>query len=172
MRMSAGLIASLAVAGCVQQQQPLSFAPGLPKATELKSQLVFYDYRGPAGAPGAFTIRFNDGSSERVVRPMDLKPREYGFPSSQIYRTRSTGTAHVTVDYAQNGHKARGTVDLPLKPDWIWSVSLHVTSGNPLEGCMGCMGLHSFPITGATGPNPPKLHLVLGGNSILHPAVY
>jgi hypothetical protein len=100
----------------------------------------------------------------------ELRPREFGFPSSARYDTRASGTLRVSVRFEGSGRSAVGDVELPLRPDWIWGVSLHVTARDPREGCMGCMGVRSFPLSGA--PAGEQLHLVWGGNSISAPAVY
>ena len=161
------LLALAALTACV----PPEAVDAPPPQPALKSQVVFYDYRTPADPKGEFMIRFDDGSGEREVPPSDLRLREFGFPSSATYDTRSSGTLHIEVDFDGGaGRTASGAVDLPLKPDWIHGIALHVTSRSPLEGCMGCMGVRSFPLAGAAGG--AQLHIVWGGNSISRPVAY
>jgi hypothetical protein len=165
MRILFGLAAPLALAACAHQPPPQA-AP----TPALKSQVHFYDSRTPADGPGEWTVRFDDGSGERIVRPADFHLREWGFPTSERLDTRTSGTLHIAVTFTRGGRAVgEGAVDLPIRPDWIYGISLMVTSRNPVEGCMGCMGVRSFPIAGATGANPEKLHIVWGGNSISAP---
>ena len=155
--------AALALLSCAT---PAEVDPSPP----LKSQVHFYDMRVPADKPGQYTIRFDDGSGERVVRPADFQLREWGFPTSERIDTRSSGTLDIHVTLSREGRQvAEGSVALPLKPDWIYGISLFAHDRNPLEGCLGCMGVRSFPIRGSTGANPEKLHIVWGGNSISAP---
>ena len=164
MRILSGLAAALAVAACVHQpaQEPARAAP--------KAQVHFYDSRPPSDGPGEFTIRFDDGSGERVVRPGDFQLREWGFPTSERLNTRSSGTMNIEVSLWRGGRAvSQGSIDLPLKQDWAYGISLRVTGGNPVEGAMGVIGVRSFPIEGAATSNPEKLHIVWGGNSISAP---
>ncbi len=157
--------ACAALAGCTHPPGRQTVGAALPEA-----QVHFYDSRTPADGPGAFTVRFDDGSGERVVRPDDFRLREWGFPTSERLNTRSSGTLHIAVSFARDGRTvSEGWVDLPLKDDWTYGISLMVTARNPVEGSMGVMGVRSFPIAGATGANPEKLHIVWGGNSISKP---
>lgn len=126
--------------------------------------------RVPADKAGGYIVRFDDGSGERIVRPSDFKLREWGFPTSERIDTRSSGTLDIHVTLTRDGKAvAQGSVALPLKPDWTYGISLSAHARNPVEGCLGCMGVRSFPIEGSTGPNPEKLHIVWGGNSISAP---
>ena len=166
MRSLFGFAAALALAACANQRPP---QPASRPA--LKSQVHFYDSRAPADGPGEWTVRFNDGSGERIVRPADFRLREWGFPTSERLSTRTSGTLHIAVTFTRGGRPVgQGSVELPIKEDWIYGISLMVTSRNPVEGCMGCMGVRSFAIAGATGADPEKLHIVWGGNSISAPS--
>ena len=152
----------------------LACTPNPPEAAQsrpaLKSQVHFYDMRVPADKAGQYTIRFDDGSGERIVRPSDFQLREWGFPTSERIETRSSGTLDIHVTLSREGRPvAEGSVALPLKPDWIYGISLQAHARNPVESCLGCMGVRSFPISGETGSNPEKLHIVWGGNSISAP---
>jgi hypothetical protein len=164
MRIPIASASAMALAACAQQP-PSTAAGAAPKA-----QVHFYDSRVPADEPGAFTVRFNDGSGERIVRPSDFKLREWGFPTSERLPTRASGTLHIEVALLRGGQPvSEGSVSLPLKPDWIYGISLMAHARNPLEGCLGCMGVRSFPIRGKTGADGEKLHIVWGGNSISAP---
>jgi hypothetical protein len=96
--------------------------------------------------------------------------REWGFPTSERLNTRSSGTMNIEVSLSRGGRAvSQGSIDLPLKQDWTYGISLRVTGGNPVEGAMGVIGVRSFPIEGATSANSEKLHIVWGGNSISAP---
>jgi hypothetical protein len=160
----ASIAAAISVGGCTSRP--------IPASTENvgRSEVEFYDNRTPLDGPGEFIISFNDGSGERTLRQSDLRPRTWAFPSSPVFTTRSTGNLHIQVTFARNGEQASGILDLPLKTDWRYGISLHVTSRNPLEGCFGCMGVKSVPLkSGAVGE---QLHMVWSGNSISQPAIY
>ncbi|HEX8666811.1 MAG TPA: hypothetical protein VF727_00385 [Allosphingosinicella sp.] len=164
----AALLAALLLSACAAPRAPATADP--PRSDGALSQLVFYDYRTPADPKGSFSMRFDDGSGPRFVKSEELRPREFGFPSSTRYDTRASGSLRVSVRFEGSGRSGSGSVELPLRPDWIWGVSLHVTARDPREGCMGCLGVRSFPLSGA--PAGEQLHLVWGGNSISAPAVY
>jgi hypothetical protein len=121
----------------------------------------------PADKPGEYTIRFDDGSGDRIVRPSDFRLREWGFPTSERLPTRSSGTLDIRVSLWREGRLvSEGAISLPLKPDWIYGISLMAHARNPTEGSMGVIGARSFPIAGEP---QEKLHIVWGGNSISAP---
>jgi hypothetical protein len=156
---------ALALAACAAEPPATN---GSAAAT--RAQVHFYDSRAPVDPKGEFTIRFDDGSGERVVRPTDFQLREWGFPTSERLSTRNSGTLRIAVSFAQAGQAlGQGSVELPLKPDWIYGISLMVTNRNPVEGCISCMGVRSFALAGPAGAAGHKLHIVWGGNSISAP---
>jgi hypothetical protein len=165
MRIVALLAPLIALAACVPHA-PKSAASKPSRAAQM-AQVHFYDQRVPADKPGEFTVRFDDGSGERTVRPSDFQLREWGFPTSERLATRSAGTLEIKVTLSRRGRPvSEGSVSLPLKPDWIYGISLSAHARNPVEGCLGCMGVRSFPIEGEPAE---KLHIVWGGNSISAP---
>ncbi|HWT12329.1 MAG TPA: hypothetical protein VN231_06220 [Allosphingosinicella sp.] len=137
-------------------------------AAQPRSEIVFYDYRRPAEQLGELSARFDDGGGERLVAPADFRLREFGFPSSAYYRTRSSGTIRVAVALAYEGRVSEGSFELPLQPDWRHGIAIHLTGGEPPEGCMGCMGGKAIPLAAPIGANT-TLFVAWGGNSISQP---
>jgi hypothetical protein len=86
-----------------------------------------------------------------------------GGPDLELtYRLQSAGTVIST-----------GTVVLPRKSDWRWSVSVHSATTNPEENCFGCFGAQVFPLAEAfRTPGQDSIWVVWGGNSIDDPAIY
>jgi hypothetical protein len=164
MRIFVALALAAGLTGCA------TVAP-VERPAQMKSQVHFYDMRDADDRPSELTIRFDDGSGERVVRNSDLRAREWGFPTSERYATRSSGTLRVTVHLLKNGRTAQGTIELPLTPDWSHNIPIHVGTGNPLDGCMGCIGVRSFPLSGTNPANPEKLSIVWGGSPISKPTI-
>ncbi len=158
MRISVAL-ALLGLAACAH--------PGSQSPAPAKAQVHFYDNRVPADKLGEYTIRFDDGSGERMVRPQDFRLREWGFPTSERLPTRTSGTLSIRVTLTREGRQvSEGAVSLPLRPDWIYGISLMAHGRNPTEGAMGLMGVRSFPIEGEPAE---QLHIMWGGNSISAP---
>jgi len=66
-----------------------------------------------------------------------------------------------------------GTVVLPRRSDWRWSVSVHSATTNPEENCFGCFGAQVFPLSDAfRAPGQDPIWVVWAGNSIDDPAIY
>ena len=68
---------------------------------------------------------------------------------------------------------AEGSIELEIREDWVWGVSIALTDENPTHMCFGCMGHEAFPIPmGLTDEPGDSLFIVWGGNSISDPVVY
>jgi hypothetical protein len=159
------LVPAIAVlAGCIAAEPRVE----PPPAADQRSEIVFYDYRPPAQQVGELSARFDDGDGERSVAPSEFRLREFGFPSSAHYRTRSEGTMRVTVALRHQGRVSEGSFDLPLRPDWRHGIAIHLTRGEPPEGCMGCMGGKAIPLAAPIGADT-TLFIAWGGNSIAQP---
>lgn len=144
-----------------------------PADARLRSELVFYDYRQTAPYAGAeIVVSFRDARREWTLPPGEIRLREMGSPSSATYATASTGEITIRAHLARGGQRLTEdlVVTVPAQLDWIWGFAFHVKSGNPVEGCFGCMGYRSTPIAGA--PEGLQFHVTWGGNSISAPAVY
>lgn len=123
--------------------------------------------------PDRVTIRFDDGSGVRTVTGEDFT----GSPQrvdTREFRTRTSGTLTVDVTLADGSEQiAAGRVEIPLRPDWGWSVHLHRGDANPVERCFGCFGYRAFALAEAHRATPAdSLWVVWGGNSISNPVIY
>ena len=154
--------ALLGLAGCAATPPPAT------AAAADRSEIVFYDYRTPDAQVGELAARFDDGSGERLVPPSEFRLREWGFPSSANYPTRRAGTVAVTVSLRHQGRLSEGSFVLPLQPDWRHGIAIHLTGGEPPEGCMGCMGGKAIPLAAPIG-RYTTLFVAWGGNSISQP---
>lgn len=119
------------------------------------------------------TIRFDDGRSARTVTGEDFSGGP-GRLGTREFETRTSGTLTVDVTLADAGGTfAAGEVEIPLRSDWRWGVSLHLGDDNPHDRCFGCFGYESFAIAEAHRDSPAdSLWVVWGGNSISDPVVY
>ncbi len=162
------LAACAPTAGVIDPQ-----APYRTPASGSDAEVVFYDYTTASDGPATLSITFDDGRGPRTVG-RDLRPREFGFASSPIYPTRNNGTLRVSVTLTRNGQAAATeTIELPLKTDWRWGVGVHADTNNPLEPCIGCMGVEFTPIAPSVRrAEGESLYLVWSGNSIRNPGVY
>lgn len=104
---------------------------------------------------------------------------EIGTPESpnhsREYRTPEAGTLRIEAVLKRPGEAtlATGTIELEIRDDWIWGVSIFLTDENPTRTCFGCIGYKAFAIPeGLTGEPQDSLFMVWGGNSISDPVVY
>ena len=95
-------------------------------------------------------------------------------PNTPVAQTRTSGQLEFSVQLRDSGAiVGEGTVKLPLRDDWIWSVDLHNATADPRQLCFGCVGSQAFPLSPAyRSPDRDSLWLVWGGNSISHPVIY
>jgi hypothetical protein len=135
------------------------------------AEINFYDYTRPQ-AGQSISITYDDGSGVRTVGA-DLRPREFEFPSTPRYPTRTSGTMKVTITLTRDGRTAAvDTLELPLKTDWIWGVAVHAAAENPMQSCIGCMGAHRQPLPADLARVPGEaMWIVWSGNSIRNPGV-
>ena len=117
-------------------------------------------------------VRFTDGLYEHTLEGRHFrKSSDWGVPHTEYFGTRDRGTLFGAVWLLSGGDTvAAGTIDLPLKDDWRWFVSIFVADSNPMRYCFGCFGSRSFK----AAPSAPgdSLFLVWGGNSISNPVIY
>jgi hypothetical protein len=88
--------------------------------------------------------------------------------------TPRSGKLTVQVDLAPAGNATPlPQIELDARPDWIWQVEIWLYGHNPMDGCMGCMGVRAFPVPSTLQrTSRDSLYIVWGGNSISHPVVY
>ncbi len=161
-------LAAAALSSCAPTPAP---GPAAEAPAAQRSEIVFYDYRTRDQMVGELSARFDDGSGERAIAPAEFREREFAFPSSATYPTRSEGTMRVTVSLRHQGQVSEGAFDLPLRPDWRYGIAVHLTGGEAPEGCWGCLGGKAIPLAAPIG-RATTLFVAWGGNSISRPVVY
>jgi hypothetical protein len=89
-------------------------------------------------------------------------------------RTSSRGS--LQIDYTMidgTTQMSSGGVNLDLRPDWEWGVSIQADSLNPVQRCFGCFGSKPFPLLSQYRRNArDSIWVTWGGNSISHPVIY
>ena len=122
-------------------------------------------------------IRLEAGSFQREFQQLQLKPRQNGGLTTGEIQVPTNGPSTVEVHFAladTNGALlSSGSIELPLKQDWIWSVELRPGGPeDPLLGCFGCYGAKSFPLVPDGPEGARQFWAIWGGNSISAPVVY
>jgi len=115
----------------------------------------YADLTGSAPA-SLLSLSFDDGAGpeQAMIRP----PRIANIPSdpatSSLYETRTSGDLEVQLVLARAADTlSSGTIHLPLRPDWRWSVEMFVApSGTPLDHCTRCAGWMALPVTDPLRP--------------------
>jgi len=71
------------------------------------------------------------------------------------------------------GSIATGSLELPLRSDWRYGVTVQVDSTDPARYCLGCIGSLAFALRPGVGRSVrDSLWLSWGGNSISNPVEY
>jgi hypothetical protein len=128
-------------------------------------------YRSDRIVPRAQTVTLSDGLRSYVVEGAALLPAD---GKDSPHPTTTSGDAIVDIVMRDpQGAIATGRLALPLKPDWIWGVELHIDSVNPSRFCFGCIGSRSFPLRAGVGrTSRDSLWVSWGGNYLRDPVVY
>lgn len=123
--------------------------------------------------PEMVTVAFSDDERTRVVAADDFVGIS-GRADTREFETRTSGSLDIEVMVESGAEMvARGTLDLPLDPDWRWSVQIFLREENPHDTCIGCFGYRAFPVDEAYRTSPAEsLWMIWGGNSISNPIVY
>ncbi len=97
-----------------------------------------------------------------------------GSPHTPPVETPTTGTLQVHFRLTDGGIVvSSGEVELPLRPDWRWGISLHTETTDPVRSCFGCIGSKAFPLpVSLRTPGRDSIWFVWGGNSIKHPVIF
>ncbi len=123
----------------------------------------------------AVSVTFRDGRQARTLTQGDYTTIQEGHVIAGPFQTATSGDLEISgalVDQAGK-ERAKGAINLPLKPDRRYGVWIIVGSGDPTAGCLGCAGSRSFPLDPALGYAPDvALSIVWGRNSISDPVVY
>lgn len=103
---------------------------------------------------------FNKPNASRVIGP---------FPTS------SSGSLLVNAELfdQQNSVVTSTTIELPLKPDWEYDITVAVGPNNPFFQCFGCQDYQAVPISDELAfSESDTLYMLWGGNSISQPVDY
>lgn len=135
----------------------------------------YADHTGSAPA-SLLSLVFDDGAgvASSIVRP----PRNASVPpdpaTSALYETRTSGDLEVRLVLARAADTlSSGTIHLPLRPDWRWSVEMFVArSGTALEQCTRCAGWLALPVSDPLRPlAADTLYVAWAGSTLSkHPA--
>lgn len=125
--------------------------------------------RDPIVPRAQTTVTLSDGEHTHTLSGAQL----FAAPKPR-YPTRTRGTLVVAVAMADAaGPIARGTLELPLRADWIYGISIAVDSLDPAGQCFGCQGSRAFALRSGVGRSPKdSLWLTWGGNSLSSPVIY
>ena len=132
---------------------------------------VSADYQRDTIVPRAQTVvTLSDGLHRYALTGVSLIGT--GYPPS--YQTKTSGTLSVQVDMADAaGALAAGNVQLPLRDDWGYGISVAIDSVNPIRFCFGCLGAKAFALRRDVGRSArDSLWITWGGNSISNPVEY
>jgi hypothetical protein len=93
---------------------------------------------------------------------------------SPTIATAKSGTLTVRYELRDAaGVASAGDVQLPLRSDWVYNVSIRPDTSDRLRLCFGCAGYRAFAIDARyQSPQADSVYVVWGGNSIKHPVVY
>jgi len=152
-RLAALAITPMAVAAC--------------SGAQASSDVEFLFY--PSAAAGvnlsALTIRFTDGQRARTISASDFTTERYATPHTPRYEVGDAGSLQVEVllTRGQGDTLTSGRVDIPLRPDWRFGVSVHVQRENPGRVCVGCAGVEAFPLREVSDA-ADSLYIAWGGS--------
>lgn len=129
----------------------------------------------PPLALGMLTVTVRDGHRMWQWDGDDFRAtRDNATPHTPEVPTRTRGEAEVNFRLrTTDAIVSQGTVTLPLREDWQWSVSIHPATRDPKLECFGCVGSRAFPLAPAARPaGRDSIWLVWGGNYISNPVIY
>lgn len=132
-------------------------------------------FRGPPDAVGPrydIEIRVRSADGELLIPPSLTRAIAMGdlvsMPNSGAYRVASSGTLSITVTvmpaerYAPGAALATASVELPLRPFWLWIVQIAVATSNAVRAPGSFMSpvARAVPVRGAD-----SLFVMVGGES-------
>lgn len=134
-------------------------------AGERGSTLQIYLFTTPTVAPNEVVVRVGDRSGERTLTGADFTAVGSQTPHSTEFGVATTG--HLTVDVvlvkAGPDTVGVGRLQISLQANMRYGVDVHVTSVNPIAGCIGCSGVVAFPLRGSLAGGADSLFLTWGG---------
>lgn len=170
MRHALFLPLAMLVASCAEQPvgQPAPVA-------DARSQATVTVLVPPRRTVRGLTVALDDGARQWRWHVGELATVTPGQWRSPVVNVRSAGMLRMDFEWLDAAGKrvSAGEVSLPLKPDWVWGVDLHVAANDPTPTCMGCMGVRRFDLAPPVQASPDEAVFVTwGGNSISAPVVY
>ena len=129
-------------------------------------------YRGTAAIPpSAVTLTIDGPGTTATFHGAELPSQGTAVRTPEV-ATSVSGNMTIGFTLATpQGDLSRGSVTLPLRPDWNWGVDVVVDTVNPARLCLGCVGSKSFPLKVPRTPTD-SVWMVWGGNSLSNPVVY
>ena len=129
--------------------------------------------------PDPFRIEWLKVTVEENGRRHQVEARDYERFGTQYngptFETRTSGTLRVSyvLTHPTGGEISSGLVELDLRADWGWGVTIHADTANPERMCFGCIGSRAFALAPAFRiPAADSVYVVWGGNSIKNPVIY
>jgi hypothetical protein len=139
--------------GCpASHGEPTTATFRLIEADSARVHFGFVRRFGVGLASDAATVTFDDGSGPRIDN--------LGEPRID-YVTRNAGTMRIHVTVAAPDTIAVGDIELPLRKDWRWGVSVYVSDRNPAEDGF-CVDAKAFPLRKPV-PVADSLYISWGG---------
>ena len=129
------------------------------------SSLQVYLYTAPAVVPSEVFVRVTHRAGERTLTGRDFLSDGVSAPHTSSLTVATGGDLAVAVVLVKAGADTVGVgaLRIPLEANMRYGVTLHVTSVNPLNGCIGCRGVAAFPLLGSLAGGADTLFIAWGG---------
>ena len=154
------VLVAVLIAGCDNSEARVAINASLPAPLE----------------PGMLTVKVDDGLHSVTLTGSDFQLAggdQYNGPS---VATANHGTMVVSYTLATTGSPtsvSSGSIELPLRNDWIYGVDIRADTADPRRLCLGCSGSKAFSLAPEfRSARADSVFLVWGGNSISHPVIY
>ena len=171
--MRAALLMAGLLAGCsAAPVRAPAIAP--PSGTTLAQVVVSAHLPAPLSVE-RLAVHFDDGTRQWTVHGRDLAHASGNVWRGTPQTTAASGTLHVryVVTAPDATVVSEGSIDLPLRADWIHGVDIHAATEDPRRHCMGCQASVRFALAPqGRSPAADAVYVVWGGNSISNPVVY
>jgi hypothetical protein len=121
------------------------------------------------------TMTARDDKRAWTWHPSDFHSSlESPTPTTRERETLTKGEIEISFRLGTGGVTlSEGSVSLPLRSDWHWSVQVVSATSDPGEACFACAGSKAFPLAEEyRGPDRDSVWLIWGGDSIRGPAAY
>lgn len=172
------LVISTVISACLPPQAAQTHVSPIDVTRVPKTgQIAFFaNQQSAIWKASDFQITFTDGRNRRTVTSRDFIDSAFaGNKEAGMFETAQTGTLSLqaTLLAADGSELTRGSLDLPLRRDWYYSVWFAIQEQDPCIGAFGCGGSTSFPVDARLGlSGEDRFWIYWGGNSISSPVVY